>query len=106
MEVYSLSDGSWRNLDVNAEVPHFQGYDSAYMKFVSNWMGPCYDEDKKVEAFYVCNEVFQITTLPDDSLIGTNYQNWRTLKLLKESVALIIFPKKDNGKKNKRFLDI
>ncbi|XP_041007070.1 F-box protein At3g07870-like [Juglans microcarpa x Juglans regia] len=102
VEVYSLSGGSWRNLAVDVEVPKFQGVDSSYKNGVCFWLALSYYGDEKIVAFDVCDEVIQTMALPNYSLEYGEI-TWRTLTVLKESVALIVYPR-NNGED--RFFDI
>ncbi|KAF5458512.1 hypothetical protein F2P56_022535 [Juglans regia] len=102
VEVYSLSGGSWRNLVVDVEVPKFQGVDSSYMNGVCFWLALSYYGDEKIVAFDVCDEVIRTMALPNYSLLYGEI-TWRTLTVLKESVALIVYPR-NNGEE--RFFDI
>ncbi|KAF5458517.1 hypothetical protein F2P56_022540 [Juglans regia] len=104
VEVYSLSGGSWRNLVVDIEVPDLREHDPAYTNSVCFWLALNCTGGEKVIAFDVCDEAFRTTALPDASLVESYRENWRTLKVLKESVALLVFPCEDGGEES--FLDI
>lgn len=96
-EVYSLNSGcSWRkliNVVDNDDVPCSSTPSCAYANGVCFWCG---FNDEKVVAFDVSDEVFQTTPLPDAiSLAGNRLEYGRTLTVLNELVAMIVFPKKE-----------
>uniref|UniRef100_A0A7N2LR96 F-box domain-containing protein n=1 Tax=Quercus lobata TaxID=97700 RepID=A0A7N2LR96_QUELO len=88
-EVYSVSSGSWRQLDPQvARVPygiHTQSRVTMYLDGNFFWCATPLpldnNEDEKIVRFDFAREVFKSTSFPDASVIG-HYSSWKTTLLL------------------------
>ena len=84
-EVYSVSSGSWRQLDPQvARVPygiHTQSRVTMYLDGNFFWCATPLpldnNEDEKIVRFDFAREVFKSTSFPDASVIG-DYSSWKT----------------------------
>ncbi|XP_023929898.2 F-box/kelch-repeat protein At3g23880 [Quercus suber] len=99
-EVYSVSSGSWRQLDPQvARVPygiHIQSKATMYLDGDFFWCATPLpldnNEDEKIVRFDFASEVFKSTSFPDASVIG-DYSSWKTtLTALNGSIAMLVYP--------------
>ncbi|XP_030965027.1 F-box/kelch-repeat protein At3g23880-like [Quercus lobata] len=99
-EVYSVSSGSWRQLDPQvAHVPngiHTQSRVTMYLDGNFFWCATPLpldnNEDEKIVRFDFAREVFKSTSFPDACVIG-DYSSWKTtLTALNGSVAMLVYP--------------
>ena len=94
-EVYSVSSGSWRQLDPQvARVPygiHTQSRATMYLDGNFFWCATPLpldnNEDEKIVRFDFASEVFKSTSFPDASVIGET-----ALTALNGSIAMLVYP--------------
>nr|XP_023929894.1 F-box protein At3g07870-like [Quercus suber]POE88907.1 f-box protein [Quercus suber] len=90
--VYSLSTGSWRQVEHDPKMIYGilpYRHMTAYMNGLFFWLAAEEDDvdDNRIVAFDFSTEVFNMTPLPDKSVIGS----WRSLVLLNGFIAMVIY---------------
>lgn len=90
--VYSLSTGSWRQVEhdpkmISSILPY--RHMTLYMNGLFFWLAADEDDDddNRIVAFDFSTEVFNMTPLPDKSVIGS----WRSLVVLNGFIAMVIY---------------
>lgn len=84
-EIYSLRSNSWKNLEVDVDVPFSDRVDYLYLDGMCHWQG-----DDYLVSFDLSNEVFFTTPIPlEIPSDRIRYEYDVTLVLLNVSVALI-----------------
>jgi hypothetical protein len=74
----------------------------AYTKGIASWWGSCGSELESLLSFDMSNEAFLFTPMPDERMIGGQFENWREFFVLNEKVALAVTIK-DEEKLETRF---